>query len=678
MICWGEFPEERKMSRMHHVSWLVLAIALSIVPPASADTYYAYSQGGIPPGTDIYTWCDTGTCDVYTEVACETPEGGASLVSNSNAYIGWGVFFPFPHPANSVDLTAFETGDIRFWIKAPADGSGNPYGNVKIEIQCDGSGTTVQQNLIDNGWDSLDAGSWQEITIPVCDFFEGGVCDTTCLSAITSPFLATLENLPFFNSFSVDYVRWQTPNTHAGASSVEISGRQLIVNGEPFVVNGMAYAPVAPCENWQNAWYDRADRYTVDFPLIAASGANTVRLYAPLVSTAMLDEAWANGLYVIPTFNPDPDQITCPAGRDFLRDRFVEFVEDWGDHPAILLWLVGNEFNAGLTSTELCDNWYPQLDVMAAAAHAAEGASSHPVGTANSLSSDLLPEICDPGCSDDTTLPNVDFWAVQSYRGCSFDSIFTNYGAKDYCARPLIVTEFGVDAWDSAVDVVDEVMQADCLESLLDEAEQAQAVHTPGGVSSGQVIFSWADEWWKSETECGDPLTPTDWCVQDTCDDWTNSLYAPDADIYVNEEWWGMVSLDGADPALRTTRTAYDRVGDSWNLGDVCNLEVALYNASIDQATISFDPAPGSTDHTLYYGPLGAVSTYGFSGMVQDGLDATGSGTVTLPTGSLFWVVVGRNNGEEGSYGMGDTERPPYAGAPVPQDPYRTYLCSTP
>jgi hypothetical protein len=552
---------------------------------------------------------------------------------------------------------------------------------VKIELECWNAGSPLSLNLIDQGWDPNNYDSWQEISIPICDFFTGGVCDTTCLASVTAPFMTTLEGLPFPNSFEVDYVRWVTPNSHTGPSSVEVSGRELLVDGEPFVVNGMAYAPVPPCEGWQYAWYDQYDRYSVDFPLIAASGANTVRLYAPLVSTAMLDEAWANGLYVMPTFGVDETQLTCPEGRAFMQDRFVEMVEEWGDHPAILAWLVGNEVNGGLTTTELCTTWHPQLDALALAAHTAEGPSFHPVGTANSIASETLPEICEVAtCSTDTDLPNVDFWAVQSYRGCTFGSVISNYAAKSDCAKPLIVTEVGVDAWDGDLDVEDQTMQADCLESILDEADQAQAVRTPGGVLAGQCIFSWADEWWKSETECGDPPVLTDWCVQDTCTDWTNSLYLPDADANVNEEWWGMVTLDGADPGLRTPRTAYSRVSEAWNVGDVCNLEVDGYDQGSGLATISFNPAPGSSDHTMYYGPLSAVSSYGYSAS-ETGLGATGSSSVTLPcTDSWFWLVVGRNNGEEGGYGTDGTgtERVPSPGAAVPQDPDRTGICSTP
>ena len=647
------------MTRTNLLSWLVLALAISVVPPASADDYYVYSQAGIPPESNLWTWCDTTPCDFASIVACETPEGGASLRAQAIAYVGWGVF-----PSTPVDLTAYENGEVRFFVKGPTDFAGDPIypadGNVKLELQCQSvpGATLVPLSLSNVGWNPAEAASWQEITIPVCDFFEGGVCDTTCLGSVSGVFVATMENLQRFGSLSIDYVRWHLPTTHTGGSSVQVQGRKLLVDGEPFAVNGMAYAPVAQGENWQAAWYDRPDRYLVDFPLIAASGANTVRLYAPIVSKAMLDAAWAEGLYVIPTFGIDDAQLSCAVGRDFMVDRFVETVQEWKDHPAILFWLAGNEVNGRLTEAERCDTWYPQLDALAEASHAAEGSSFHPVGTANSISSGDLPDVCQAGCSDDTTLPNVDLWAIQPYRGCTLAGVFTEYAAKPDCARPLLLTEFGVDAWDSEAagqGTEDEIMQADCLESMLIDAGQALALRTPGGVSSGQVIFEWADEWWKAECDPG-----TDWSVQDTCVTYFNALYAPDADTGMNEEWWGMVRLDDADPDARGLRAAYDRVGDAW-LGSVCNVLVDAHDPATGSTTLSFDPAAGNaTDHALYYGPLGDVSSYAYSGSVS-GLGLTGSSSVTLPSGSLFWVVAAENgNLQEGCYGTDSAgaERP--------------------
>jgi hypothetical protein len=575
----------------------------------------------------------------------------------TDSWAGWGVF-NLPFPTRKENLWDFRTGDVRFWVKTPR--------NMKVEFQCAGQAHTTF--LDQHGWDTSMADQWTEMSIPVCGF-SATACDQSCLEAVEAPFMITVEGSTFAQ-FQVDYVRWQTANSHPGSSSVQVQGRQLLVGGEPFVVNGVAYSPISSCENWQGAWRDRPDRYLIDFPLIAASGANTVRVYAPLVSQGLLDAAWSEGLYVIPNFRPDAFNLLCPTGKTYMEDRFREMVLDWKDHPAILLWLVGNEFNRGLTTTELCDLWYPQLDSLAAVAHLAEGASFHPVGTANADTVGL-DDICQAGCSDDTTLPNLDFWAVQVYRGCSFGTTFADYQKPD-CARPLIVTEFGMDAWDSLsgpTGAENETMQADCLGQLLDEADQALAVRTPGGVSSGQVIFEWLDEWWKAEC-----LPTTDWCAQDTCTSFENFSYPDPA---VNEEWWGIATMDSGNPDARGLRAAYDRVGESWHLGPVLNLQVVTYDAASGNTTLSFDPAAGSTDHTLYYGPLSAVSSYGYSGSLT-GLGANGSSSVTLPPGSLFWAVAGRNNGTEGCYGKDSacTERPPSPGAGIPQSANRT--CSVP
>ena len=641
------------MTRTFCRTWLALLFLALVASPAIADDYLAYSQAGIPAGADIFTWCDTPPCDVGENFLCATPEGGTSMRMNTNLWGGWGVFLL----GDLADLSGFADGELRFWVRSSYD--------LKTEIQCrpQGSNVTYTTFLSQHGWDGTS--NWQQISIPIADFFAPNPVDLDCLATMYSPFMATIENLPFFNSFTIDFAHWTKPNTHAGASTVEVQGRQLLVNGEPFVVNAMAYSPIGVGEGWRDSWRDRPDRYLVDFPQIADTGANALRLYAPILTTAMLDAAWAEGLYVIPTYGVDSIQLECEQGKAFMQARFVEMVEKWKDHPAILFWLVGNEVNTNLGSADLCIDWYPQLDAMAAAAHAAEGASFHPVGTAVAEMAD----ICVAGCSDDTALPNVDLWGTQIYRGCSFSGAFNEYRNKVDCDRPLVVTEFGADSWDSILDAENQTMQADCLGQLLDEADQELAVRTASGSLSGQVIFSWTDEWWKAECDPG-----TSWFTQDTCTSWTQGGY-PDPSI--NEEWWGIASLDDLDPGARGLRDSATRVSESWFLGSICDLQVPSHNASTGETSLSFGPGAGSTDHTLYYGPLSAVSSYGFSGKVS-GLGATGSSSVSLPEGSLFWVVVPRNNGEEGTYGRDSScsERPTSPDASIPQAGNRTWQCS--
>jgi hypothetical protein len=659
------------MTRTCRLSWLALALAVSVVTPAAADSYLIYDEGGIPGnGTDIWTWCDAGQpCDVQEGQACDNPEGSHFLRANTNIWAGMGVFLNIdatntPQPE---DLSAFANGDLRFFVKAPDAGLGAF--NVKVEFQCrvNDAVQTYTTSIVDHGWDGTN--TWQELSIPLASFFAPNPVDPACLASVIAPFMITIENLPFFNSFAVDHVRWQSPNSHPGASSVEVQGRQLLVNGDPFVVNGVAYAPISVCEDFHGAFRDRPDRYLVDFPLIAASGANAVRIYSTFLTTAMLDAAWAEGLYVIPTFQVDLVQNQCAEGQAYMRDRLRETVLAWKDHPALLLWLIGSEINTVLTNNELCTDWYPQLDALAQEVHTAEGASFHPVGTANADSAGLV-DICQAGCSDDTTLPNLDFWGVHLYRGCSFGTAFAEYQKPD-CARPLIVAEFGVDAWDSLLGAENETMQADCLDSQLADAENGLFVRNPSGVSSGQVVFEWADELWKSACDPG-----TDWCQYDTCNSWENFAY-PDPGI--NEEYWGMASVDVADPDARGLRPAQGRVSDAWRLGAACGVEVLSYNDLFGTVTLSFDPAAGSTDHALYYGPLSAVSTYGYTGSVS-GLRANGSASVALPDESLFWVVTAQTNGTEGCYGTDSegVERPCFpdpGSCSVPEAVHRNCEC---
>jgi hypothetical protein len=85
---------------------------------------------------------------------------------------------------------------------------------------------------------------------------------------------------------------------------------------------------------------------------------------------------------------------------------------------------------------------------------------------------------------------------------------------------------------------------------------------------------------------------------------------------------------------------------------------------------IQFTPACGATDHTVYYGPLADVSTYGYTGAL---CNVGNDGTTTLDSGpeSVFFLVVANNGEVEGSYGADS------AGAQRPED-FATAVCDVP
>jgi hypothetical protein len=53
----------------------------------------------------------------------------------------------------------------------------------------------------------------------------------------------------------------------------------------------------------------------------------------------------------------------------------------------------------------------------------------------------------------------VDLWAVQLYRGRSFGNFFTQY--RNASTKPVLITEYGIDAYDSRIPAVNETMQQD-------------------------------------------------------------------------------------------------------------------------------------------------------------------------------------------------------------------------
>ncbi len=115
----------------------------------------------------------------------------------------------------------------------------------------------------------------------------------------------------------------------AAPTLVTVSGRQLLVDGQAFTVQGVNYSPVtvgatlgtptASCIAY--AWWEDQAAYTIDFPLIKRMGANTIRAYGILNDTspsavaqvrAALDEAYEQGLFVIMNYFP---QSICESSR---------------------------------------------------------------------------------------------------------------------------------------------------------------------------------------------------------------------------------------------------------------------------------------------------------------------------------------------------------------------------
>jgi hypothetical protein len=336
-----------------------------------------------------------------------------------------------------------------------------------------------------------------------------------------------------------------------GPSVVTVSGRQLIVRKRnldgtlatpaPYIVKGLDWSPASKTTNTSatdpnNASVRRAEFanwYLTDIPMFQAMNVNTVRLNIDpgLDNTALavLDLLYSNGIMAIVTVDN--------AVNDTARlSQVVPFLKN---HPAVLMWMLGNEWNI--------NSYYGAANSVADAANRTQTAAAlvktmdtnHPVSTSYG---DI--DINSPGLrlSDTAHYVNdictsVDVWSLNIYRGSSFGTVFDQWGSIS--GKPMYIGEFGTDAFNELVGpgVVDETMQAHFDLCLWNELFGKLSARDPNQVSLGGAIFEWDDEWWKVPPPSS----------QDT----GGFASGGHPDNFANEEYFGIVDID------RHARLAY-------------------------------------------------------------------------------------------------------------------------
>jgi hypothetical protein len=308
----------------------------------------------------------------------------------------------------------------------------------------------------------------------------------------------------------------------SGAASigVKIQGKQLLVDGRSLRIRGVCWNPV-PKGKTHPAGLDFAGLAPKDIPLMKAANVNVVRTYEPLTDSGVLDQLLAAGIYVLDSVYPyGGDAASVVTAR-------VNAVKN---HRAILMWLIGNEWNYnGLYVGMSAADSQTRLNEVASLIRAAD--TSHPIAS-------VYGEV--PAKTVVDAMPNVDAWGINAYRGIGFGDLFAKWSAVS--TKPMFLAEFGADAYNATQGAYDPDSQAKATDALTREIAAQCTDTNPSGVALGGTIFEWADEWWKDSA--GDVN------VHDVGGTAPGGGPYPDATF--NEEWWGIVDID------RVTRPAYD------------------------------------------------------------------------------------------------------------------------
>ncbi len=452
-----------------------------------------------------------------------------------------------------------------------------------------------------------------------------------------------------------------------GPSDVYIEGTQLIVRkrkadgsldaAKPYIIKGVTYSPAtrAPAYgpnpfnpnitvpygfffDWPGRdpqghvvlgfWMQEEvqARYSVDLPLIANMSANTIRLYNepnsdPLIVSQILDACYENGIMVIMT--------VAQSKTDLDSGRHLVIVNQYKDHPAILMWALGNEWNFTRYY-----GYVTMTEAITATNTAAEqiklSDSNHPVSSSLGDRFSQVPPTCnpqDPCCGPPPSdyaqtaisyivpaVPNVDIWGLNVYRGTSFGELFNQWQSVS-ATLPFYMSEFGTDSFlAESYQVVscyqaDEVngqeaqaQQAALVQGLWSEiAPQLSAVDTSAACTGG-FVHEFNDELWKVGSyhvglgglvDYNGPDNIPNTADDDTSyDEYNREGYVlfSGIDNVLNEEYFGLVNAD------RAPKQAYDTLQQFY-----FSLPNILQNSGFEQDKQSWHfPANGSINTEFF------------------------------------------------------------------------------
>jgi hypothetical protein len=329
----------------------------------------------------------------------------------------------------------------------------------------------------------------------------------------------------------------------AAPTAVGIDGRRLLVRGTPYVLRGVIWSPAGRTTNTSasdpnNAAIRRAEFDLwddTDVPLLADMNVNTVRLMLDpgpnAAGLAVLDRLHAHGIMVV---------MTVDNGVNDLA-RIQQVVPFFKNHPAILMWSLGSEWNI--------NRYFGVASSVANAAQRTQTAAAlvksldpnHPVATSYGdidINATGM-RLADTAHYVNDVCTDVDVWGLNIYRGNSMGALYTQWAG--ITAKPMFLGEFGTDAFRSvtgstSAGSVDGVMQSDWNLALWDELFGHLSANVPEAVALGGFVFEFNDEWWK---------------VAPPASQQTGGFGGAQPDGFFNEEYFGVFDIDRNPRLLR-------------------------------------------------------------------------------------------------------------------------------
>jgi hypothetical protein len=270
--------------------------------------------------------------------------------------------------------------------------------------------------------------------------------------------------------------------------ALRLEGRAFYKNGFPHTLIGVNYSPTPIGYSASQAdvydWTTNIAQTIQDLEDMASAGINCIKVYMNSYNATNYATAMATctslGIDIIAltfcTYNLDYSLTTGTTNRAAAITRFISLIQNLSGYPAVVGYGFGNENNFNLATTTAGD-WYQLVNDACVAGKAID--STRFYYTANGEVS-TIPQF-------NAAVPALDVWGANVYRGTSFGNIYSFI--QTATRKPFIITEFGINRYDTVALTEQEGVQANS--ELLQVIELSH--NFP--LVAGFVLFKYSDAW---------------------------------------------------------------------------------------------------------------------------------------------------------------------------------------
>ncbi len=219
----------------------------------------------------------------------------------------------------------------------------------------------------------------------------------------------------------------ENPLHAGGPSAVQIEhtpkGWRMLRNGWPYFVRGAC------------VWGEN-----VRLNDLVAAGGNSLRTYHSKYARWTLDAAQRRGLTVMLGYeiNSEHGGFSYLSGADLAaqRERYLGFVKKHRDHPALLVWAIGNEVEQGVEDPAHLEAMWRELNTLARMTKEID--PRHPTAIVLAGANEEKLAAVSRWC------PDVDLICFNMYGGLR--NLPDRLDKLEW-RRPYLVTEFGATGW---------------------------------------------------------------------------------------------------------------------------------------------------------------------------------------------------------------------------------------